>query len=414
MVTEGLLSGFRALDLTDEKGFACGKILATLGVDVIKIDKPGGNPAGNILSLNHDNSYPEKSLYWFAFNTDKRSISLNLEDSQGQDLFRKLVTRADFVLESFSPGYLDGLGLSYTVLSQVNPRIIMTSITHFGQKGPHSHYKGCELIDSAMSGLLNITGYPDRPPVREALGSIYFRGGTAAALGTLISHYCREITGERQQVDISLQQVDITRSAINLVVWQFDKRLLQLSGSRTQFGYALTKGIWQCKDGYVRWSLVGGQMGAPANQALSRWMDDDGLENPLKQIADWKRLDMAAINRETIDKFETAIGKFFLKHTKKEIAEEGVKRGINATAVSNSADVLDNPHLKARNYWVTLDHPEFGISSAYPRYFFLCNETENYVRRHAPNIGQDNDEIYGKELWLSSKEIAALKEAGII
>jgi crotonobetainyl-CoA:carnitine CoA-transferase CaiB-like acyl-CoA transferase len=378
------------------------------------IEKHGGNPARNVPPFYHDTSDPEKSLYWFAFNTDKRSISLNLEDSPGQGLFRQLVTRADFVLESFSPGYLDGLGLGYTALSQVNPRIILTSITHFGQKGPHSHYKSCELVDSAMSGLLDITGYPDRPPVREALGSVYFRGSTAAALGTLISHYYREITGKGQQVDISLQEVDITRSAINLVVWQFDKRLLKRSGSRGQFGYALTKGTWPCKDGYVRWSLAGGHLGAPANRALSRWMDDGGMENPLKLVTNWEGLDMAAISRETIDVFETAITKFFLKHTKKEIAEEGLKRGINATIVSNSDDVLHNLHLKARNYWVKLDHPELGISAAYPRYFFLCSETENYAKRHAPSIGQDNDEIYGKEQGLSSKEIATLKEADVI
>ena len=413
-MADSLLSGFRALDLTDEKGFACGKILSALGVETIKVEKPGGDPARAIPPFLHDEPGPEKSLHWSAFNTDKRSITLNLETPQGQDLFRKLVEKADFVLESFTPGYLDSLGLGYEALAKVNPRIIVASITPFGQKGPYAQYKGSELIASAMSGVLEITGDADRPPVIEAPPSIYFQAGAAAACGAVISHYYREITGEGQQVDVSLTEVATSRYTRMLMYWEFDKRLQKRSGPMSQFGVRPWRIIWPCKDGYVFWILNGGPLGAPANRALSQWIEEDGVENPLKQMANWEEFDMATMTQETSDTFAEAIGKLFLRHTKEEIAEEGLKRGIRATLVSNPADVLKNPQLSARDYWVDLYYPELGITLTHPKHFFLCSETENYARHRAPRIGEDNDQIYGKELGLSSSEMVALKEANII
>ena len=413
-MVDSLLSGFRALDLTDEKGFVCGQILATLGVDVIKIEKPGGEPTRNIPPFYQDKPDPEKGLYWFAFNTDKRSVTLNLETERGQDLFRRLVAKADFVLESFSPGYMHGLGLGYAALSRVNKRIIVTSITHFGQKGPHSGYKGSELVDSAMSGVLDNTGDLDRPPVREALGTIYFHAGAAAALGTLISHYYREINGEGQQVDVSIQEVATSRAILCLLPWQWDKRLIKRAGPIGHIGLRPFRHIWPCKDGHISWMFNGGPIGAPANRALSQWIDEEGMENPLSQVTNWEELDRFSMPQQMHDAFQDTISKFFLKRTKKEIAEEGLKRGINAVIASDPADVLSNSHLIARNFWIGLEHPELGVALNYPRHFFLCSKTENYVRRPAPNIGQDNNEIYGKELGLSSTEIAALKETKVI
>lgn len=412
-MADSLLSGFRALDLTDEKGFICGKILAALGVEVIKVEKPGGDPARLIPPFLNNKPELEKSLYWLAFNTDKRSITLNLEASQGQDIFRKLVEKADFVVESFTPGYMDSLGLGYKALSRLNPRIIMTSITPFGQKGSYAQYKGSELIASAMSGVMLTTGEPDRPPLREGPDSIYFHANAAAALGTVIAHYYREISGEGQQVDVSLQEVAASRTSSNLIVWEFDKRLIKRSGDVRTVGARATQWIWQCKDGYVFWAYMGGPVGAPANRAISKWIDDDGLENPLKKVASWEEFDFAAVSREEVEIQQQGIRRFFMNHTKKEIAEEGLKRGINACAVNNPADVLASQQLKARDYWVDLEHPELGTRLSYPKYYFLTDQTDNFVQRRAPVIGEDNDKIYAS-VGLTSTEIASLKKAGII
>jgi crotonobetainyl-CoA:carnitine CoA-transferase CaiB-like acyl-CoA transferase len=413
-MAEGLLSGFRALDLTAEMGFICGKILAALGVDVIKIEKPGGDRARAILPFIHNEPNPEKSLYWLAFNTGKRSITLNLDTNQGQDLFRKLVGKTDFVLESFTPGYLDSIGLGYEALQHINPRIIVTSITPFGQKGPYAQYKGSELIASAMSGVLVSTGDPDRPPVREGPDSIYFHSNAVAALGTVMAHYYREMSGEGQQVDVSLQEVAASRTSSDLVVYEFDKRLIKRNSTIRTVGARATRWIWQCKDGYIFWPYMGGPGGAPANRALSQWMDDDGMENPLHPITNWDEFDMATIPKEILDIQQEAIARFFLNHTKKEIAEEGLRRGINASVVNNPADVLKDKQLEARKFWIDLEHPEVDIPLKYPKYYFLSNQTENFIRRQAPHIGEHNHEIYVNELGLSSTEMASLKESGVI
>lgn len=411
---DSLLSGFQALDLTDEKGFVCGQILAALGVNVIKVEKPGGDLARSIPPFIHDIADPGKSLYWLAFNSGKRSITLNLEVSKGQAMFRKLVEKADFVLESFTPGYMDSLGLGYEVLSRINPRIIMTSITLFGQKGPYRNYKGCDLIVSAMSGVLSDTGDPDRPPVKEGLDACYFHGDAAAALGTVMGHYFREITGEGQWIDVSLQEVAVSRNPINLIKWEFEKGLIKRSGPQVWYGANLVRSIWPCKDGYIAWLYLGGPIGAPGNRALSQWIDEDGLENPLSKVAKWEELDMATMPREMLDSHEQAICKFFMNHTVKEIAVEGLKRGTNASIISNPAEVLKNEQLEARNYWVELECSELGAMFKYPKSFFLSNQTENFIRRCAPFVGEDNDAIYINGLGLSSVEISALKDEGVI
>ncbi|MFC1864099.1 CaiB/BaiF CoA transferase family protein [Thermodesulfobacteriota bacterium] len=413
-MTESLLNGFRALDLTDEKGFACGKILAALGVDTIKIEPPGGDSARFIPPFLNDTVEPEKSLNWFAFNTDKRSITLNIETSKGIDLFRTLVKTADFVLESFPVGYMESLKLGYQELQQINPRIIMTSITPFGREGLYSKYKGCELIVSAMGGVLENTGDPDRPPVKEALDSCSFHASVAAALGTMTAHYYRQMSGEGQQVDISMQEVTASRRTIGLVGWEFDKSLPKRSGPLNRFGRQSFRWIWACKDGYVYWQLFGGLHGAPANAALSNWIDEDGMENPLGEIKDWQEFDMSTMTKEKSEVWENAIGKFFLNHTKKEIVEEGLRRGANTCVANNSSDLAGQPQLKARNYWTGLDHDDLDLNLVYPRHFFLSSETENFVKRRAPLIGEDNDAVYGKELGLSITEIAVLKQSNVI
>src|SRR4030043_1302702 len=127
-----MLSCYRALDLTDEKGFICGKVLADLGADVVKIERPGGDTARSIGPFYHDIADPEKSLYWFAFNAGKRGVTLDIETSDGREIFKKLVKKADVVIESFKPGYLDGLVLGYSELIRINPGVILTSISGFG------------------------------------------------------------------------------------------------------------------------------------------------------------------------------------------------------------------------------------------------------------------------------------------
>jgi crotonobetainyl-CoA:carnitine CoA-transferase CaiB-like acyl-CoA transferase len=415
-MVDSLLNGYRALDLTDEKGLVCGKLLAALGVEVIKIERPGGDPARMIPPFMDNDPNIEKSLYWLAFNTDKRSITLNIETYEGKQIFKSLAGKADFVIESFTPGYLDNIGLGYEAISKINPRIIYTSITPFGQKGPYAHYAGSELISSAMGGIAATTGDPDRAPLKEGPEVIYYESNAAAALGSAMAHYYREISGEGQQVDISMQEVPIKRTASNLVVWEFDKKLIKRAGTVRTVGARSTHWIWPCKDGYIFWSYMGGKPGSQGNRAISKWMDDDGMDNPLRAITNWEEFDMAAqdVSKEVLEIQQNAIRKFFGNHTKQEILEGGLKRGLNACPVYNPADILENNQLKARNYWSEIIDPGSGRKMKYPGYFFKSNVTENFVHSAAPVLGEFNDNIYGKELKLSKTEIQELKLKGVI
>jgi len=212
MIEEGkrdtLLAPYRALDLTDEKGFLCGKMLADMGADVIKIEKPGGDTARKKGPFYHDDPDPEKSLYWFAFNTNKKGITLNIDAVDGREILRRLVKTADFLIESFDPGYLNNLGLGYTDLEKINPRIIMVSITPFGQSGPYveEDYQVNDMIAWALGGTMYVSGDPDRPPNQISFPHAYLHGGAEGAQAAMLALYARELIGEGQHVDVSIQQ----------------------------------------------------------------------------------------------------------------------------------------------------------------------------------------------------------------
>ena len=201
----GFLSPFRALDLTGECGFSCGKILGDLGADVIKVEPPGGDPGRSRGPFYHDEPQAEKSLYWFAYNNNKRGITLNIETGTGRELFIRLVEGAHFVLESYRPGHMETLGLGYHSLREANPALVMVSITPYGQTGPYRDYLASDLELMAMGGAMSVTGDPDRAPVRVSFPQAAMWAGMHAAMGALIAHYHRTVTGEGQYVDVSAQ-----------------------------------------------------------------------------------------------------------------------------------------------------------------------------------------------------------------
>lgn len=410
-----LLEGYRALDLTDEKGFVCGRVLADLGVDVIKVERPGGDPSRNIGPFYHDIPDSEKSLYWFAYNAGKRGITLNIESADGQGIFKRLVKGADFVIESFSPGYLDKLGLGYSALSQINPRIILASIAPFGQTGPYKDFKAPDIVCWALSSYMFIVGDPDRPPVRISFPHAYAYGGAQGAAASLIAHYHRELTGEGQHCDISIQQYLTFLGMWELPFWSMNKVIMKRSGPFRQNAVNLlrTRIIWPCKDGHVVFLVMGG-VSARGTRALVDWMDSEGMATEALKQEEWENFDMFWAPQEKVNSIEEAIGKFFLKHTKSELYEGALQRHIMLYKVSQINDLAEDDHLAARNYWVEVEHPELGTTVTYPGAFAKFSETGCGIRRRAPLIGEHNEEIYEKELGFSKDELTILKQGGVI
>src|SRR5262245_21790113 len=192
----GLLSPYRVLDLTDEHGILCGKILADLGADVIQIEPPGGSSARRLGPFYEDEAHPERSLFWWSYAANKRSITLNPASRDGRALLQQLVRAAHFLIESFPPGYLERLGLGYEALSALNPALIVGSGTPFGQDGPYARYRASDLNGMGMAGFMYVTGDPDRPPARVGVPHFYLHGAAAGATGAMIAHAQRVLTGQ--------------------------------------------------------------------------------------------------------------------------------------------------------------------------------------------------------------------------
>ena len=229
---------------------------------------------------------------------------------------------------------------------------IHVSVTTFGSGGPRGDWRGGEFIASAMGGALRVTGEPARPPVKEAGDACTFHADMVAAAGALSAHYARGTHGEGQHVDVSVQQVALSRNYNGVLVWQFDRRKLQRAGGALAYGKATVRAIWQLADGWCFHSLMTGRLGAPANQALSDWIDEAGMANPMRGT-DWLGYNRSTLPPETRAEWESAIAAFFGSRTKAEIASEGRRRGINACVVNEPADVLADAHLEARGFLAT-------------------------------------------------------------
>ncbi|TAK34429.1 MAG: CoA transferase [Chloroflexota bacterium] len=402
----------RALDLTDAKGFLCGAILAQLGVDVVKVEKPGGDDARRTGPFVGDLPHPERSLSWIAYNVNKRAVTLNLECSDGKELFRRLAATADFVIESFAPGYLGSLGLDYEWLKAINPVIIVVSITPFGQTGPYADYRGDELTVLAMSGFLLTTGDPDRPPVRIAADQAYLHASAYGAAGALLAHRARHAKGIGQHVDVSAQESLAIALGGVLPMWQLAGANYRRSGPFLP-GPNPRRIIFQCRDGYIAYQI----QGIPGRwKGLVDWM---ASEPETRGAADYLRerlqnLDFVKLTLEEQTALEDIFADFFAKKTRGEIWEQARRRRFIAYPVNDVGDSLRDEQLKAREYFASLPCPELGGEIPYPRYLYVGNGGGRGSPRPAARIGEHNHEVFCQELGLTDSELERLVAAGAI
>ncbi len=409
-----LLSGLRVLDLTNERGYLCGRMLADLGADVIKIEPPGGDAGRRIGPFYHDTPDPQKSLFWFAYNTNKRGATLNLHSATGRAVFLQMIEDTDIVVESFDPGYLSELGLGYESLRAVNPALIMVSITPFGQSGPYANYQSCDLVSMAMGGFINLCGDSDSPPVAPVAPQAYVNAGADAAAAAMIAYHHRQITGEGQQVDVSIQESVSLAMYLSIPFWELSHFTLKRYGSSRLLGSnVLSRMVWPCKDGHVCFVIHGGMTGSHTNKSLVNWMAEEGiLPDFMKEIV-WEKFDLSKVTVDLMDKLNEYISEFFLKHTTSELYQWATKNRAMLYPVSTCEDLLANDQLKDRNFWVTVDHPELNETITYPGPWVASSEIAPSAEARAPLIGENNQEIYG-ELGIKPDELISLKQSGVI
>ncbi len=363
---DNLLSSFRVLDLTYNKGYFCSKILGDLGAEIVRVEKPG----------------VKRDFWWWAYNSDKTLVNLDIEKEQQKVL--QLASEADFLIESFPTGYLDRLGLGYNELKKSNPRLIVTSITPYGQTGPYKDFKASDLELMAMSGVMYLLGDSDRPPVRIGFPQSYILASAFAAVGTLIAHYWRAMTGEGQQVDVSAQEslFDVLQHAP--FFWTY----LGINPGRTgthRFGVTgamfLHPLTWKCRDGHITYMLQGGKAGAYSNSTLAKYIDKEGdLPDFFREI-DWDTIDLGKIGPEGMVKIWEPFARFFRRHTVREVYQISLKERLQLFPVNTIKEVLEDEQLNARGFWQEQEVKDLSKKLKFPgpftRFSFPADGSES-------------------------------------
>jgi crotonobetainyl-CoA:carnitine CoA-transferase CaiB-like acyl-CoA transferase len=400
---EGALSGYRILDLADSNGAYCTKLLADLGADVIKIERPEGDPMRGAPPFVDDVPHLEKGLYFLYRNTNKRGITLNLGTTEGKIIFKKLVKRSDILVENSPPGYIASLGLDYSVLREINSGLIMASITEFGQTGPYKDRKGSNIVDFAMSGVMITSGFPGKVPCMLPGTPAYDAASLLAAIVILVALYSRGTTGQGQYIDTSVHE----SSRLGLYPWIVPNYSYAMTPGETPREIETRVGasvypVYPCKDGYVRvialtpwqWKALVRVLGNPEVLLLSEW------EDFLYRMGNAE--DLYALMLE-----------FTTKYTMTELFEAGHREGVPIIPIYDIAGFVDSPQTKAREFFIEVDHPVVG-NALYPGPPYKWTETPPSIRRPAPCLGEHNEEVYCEELGFSKVELMALKRAGVV
>jgi len=413
-----MLSPYRVLDLTTERGMLCGQILGDLGADVIQIEPPGGSPARRLGPFYHDLPSPDGSLFWWAYNRNKRSITLDVTSSDGQAILRRLVARAHFLIESDSPGTLAAYGLGYGDLEALNPALVYVSITPFGQDGPKAHYAESDLIILAAGGPLVLTGDDDRAPVRVSVPQAYLHASAEAAVAALIAHHERQRSGRGQHVDVSAQQAVAQATQSGILAAPLHAEEFQRLAGGVRVGALTVRLVWPAQDGYVGILYLFGPAIGPFTRRLMEWICTEGFCDEATRDKDWLAYtELLVSGQEPLAEYERlklVVEAFTCTKTKAELFRAALTRGLLIAPITTVDEVVDSPQLAARHYWQLLQHPELGQAFRYPGPFAQFSATPIAYRRRPPTVGEHNREIYLDELGFTEQQLAALQSRGIV
>ena len=394
------LTGLRVLDLADEKASFCSKILADMGAEVIKIESPGGDASRWSGPFWGNRPHPEKSLSFWYNNTSKLGITLNLKSKEEQDIFFRLASKADVVVETFSPEYSKEIGLNYEALNEKNHRLIVTSVTGFGQTGPYKDHKSCDMIASALGGQMYVCGSPDTSPLKPYGQQSYHAASLFAAVGTLMALRERNSSGRGQHVDIALQEC-VAATLEHVMVRYFYEGIVP--NRQGNIHWANSSCLLPCKDGYALITF------GREWETLVDLLDSEGMAADLKEER-WCQEDY---RRQHVDHIIEVLTRWTKTRTATEIFTLGQLMRFPWAPVSSPQDVVNSPQLSARNFFIPVSLPEASTSFAYPGVPCKSNGSPWNIWRRAPLIGEHNDQVYQKELGFSSKELTKLSSANV-
>jgi len=413
-----MLKPYRVLDLTTERGLLCGQMLGDMGADVVKVEPPGGCSARGIAPFYKDAPHPDRSLYWWAYNRNKRAITLDIERDGGRELLRRLVERADFLIESHNPGYLSQQGLGFSDLARINPALIYVSITPFGQDGPKASYADSDLIVMAAGGPLILAGDDDRPPVRLSVPQAYLHASTDAAVAALAAHHERVRSGLGQHVDVAAQQSVAMATQSNILAAALGSVEPRRTSGGVKLGPLDIPLVFPARDGFVAMVFLFGSALGVFTARLMHFICEQGFCDEATRDKDWiaygEQLFSGVEPLSEFERVKEILRTFTRNHTKSELLDMAVERGFLITPVATIDEVVESPQFASRGYFHSVAHPELGESFRYPGPFAKFSATPIECRFRPPTIGEHNSEIYRDELGLSEREIAELSRAGII
>jgi crotonobetainyl-CoA:carnitine CoA-transferase CaiB-like acyl-CoA transferase len=424
-LTNGFLSPYRVLDLTDHRGLLAGCMLGKLGADVIQVEPPTGSPARRVGPFALDAPAGQNSLYWSAYASHKRGISCDIDRPEGRELLLRLVQKCDFLIETAGPAEMADRGLDYKTLRGVNPRIIHVSITPFGAQGPKSDYADSELIVWASAGPLHANRDQKGVPTRISVPQAYLHGAADAAGGALVALFARHNTGNGQHVEISAQQsASLATLSVTLAAavghdnYQFPadapsrKKSMDLSGS----GARTRRSKWPVRDGILELHLgLGPASGGSANE-LFAWMREEGALPG--EFFDWDwitlpaRLQSDEISDEQLDAAREAVGRFVARYTKAQLLEIGLKRGILMAPAMTVEDLANSEQLNSRGFFEVVR--EQGRDRTLPGRFAAGCTNGFSAPRPAPALGEHNREVYTQLLDLTHADLERLTAAKVI
>lgn len=395
----GLLSGIRVLDLGSGISAPwCAKILADYGAEVIKVEPPGsGDAARRMGPFAGDHPDPEKSLTFLYLNTNKKGVTLDPSSATGRKLLGRLLADADVVVENNAPAQAIKLGLDYLSLSADHPHLVVTSITPFGQNGPYRDFQATDIVTYAMSGLMYHSGDSDKEPLRNVLDQSFYVAGANAAAATQVALFAQLNNGEGQHVDVSAAACLGAHLVQPVPYYNY---MGAVKGRRPVRGAGFEE-LMPARDGYV----------APSVQGSQPWETVASLIG-LEELQD--------------EKFATGAGRIAHGEELKELLIKGLaqwdrmplflasgERRLVFGMAQDAGDLANCPHLKARDFFVDVDHPVVGPAQ-YPGMAVRMPGETITASQPAPLLGQHNAEVYGRELGYSPEDLVSLRTHGVI
>jgi succinyl-CoA---D-citramalate CoA-transferase len=394
------LEGVRVVEMGSLlAGPFCGQLLADFGAEVIKVEPPGKGDPMREWGRHRKNGH---TLWWPIIARNKKSVTLNLREKEGQELARNLIAGADVVVENFRPGTMERWGLGYEDLSGTNPGLVMVRVSGYGQTGPYRERAGFGAIGESMGGIRHVTGFPDRPPPRVGVSLGDSLAATFGALGAVTALYNREARGgEGQVVDVGIYEAVLALMESTIPEYTLAGHIRGRTGAILPF-VAPSNTYPTSDDDYV-------VIGANADTVFALFAQATG--HP-----EWAEDEHYATHNargENQEELDGMISGWTKEHTVNEVLEVLKEAGVPAGKVFTARDMVEDPHYAARGNIVMVEDSEMGpfpMQNVVPR----LSGTPGKVRWTGPDLGQHNDEVYGEILGLSEEEREDLRERGVI